>query len=224
MSENYLILTETDKIILNSYNTLIDHLGNYLGDGYEIILHSLENLDQSVINIYNSDYSNRKVGSPITDLALSMLETLNTEGTEPPLTYFNINQSGTRMKSCTIPVKGENDRIIGLICMNFYMNTTIEMMLKKLSPLDQMMIENQPITETYSDTSEELICRTVKRVQQEIFQNSAISQQNKNKEIIKNLNDKGIFNLKDGVIQAADTLGISKNTVYMHLRKLKTKK
>ena len=45
---NYLTLTETDKTILESYKTVLDGLAEYLGDGYELILHSLENLEHSV--------------------------------------------------------------------------------------------------------------------------------------------------------------------------------
>lgn len=222
--EMFLTLTETDKAILNSYNTLINHLGDYLGEGYEIILHSLETLDNSVINIYNGHYSNRVVGSPITELALSMIATLNGEGSDHPLTYFNTSKSGTRMKSCTIPIKGENDRIIGLVCMNFYMNISIETFVSQLTNVKNYdhPQEVKPAVESYSQTSSELLVEAVKNVESQVINDATISQQNKNGEIIRLLNDKGIFNLKDSVVEVADLLHISKNTVYMHLRKLKS--
>ena len=44
----YLALSDTDRKILESYRTMIPNLGEYLGEGYEIILHSLENLQHSV--------------------------------------------------------------------------------------------------------------------------------------------------------------------------------
>ena len=43
---------------------------------------------------------------------------------------------------------------------------------------------------------------------------------NKNKEIVAILYQKGIFNLKDSVITIANHLGISKNTAYMHIRNM----
>ncbi len=46
------------------------------------------------------------------------------------------------------------------------------------------------------------------------------SSSNKNKEIVSILYQKGIFNLKDSVVTIADHLGISKNTVYMHIRNM----
>lgn len=43
----------------------------------------------------------------------------------------------------------------------------------------------------------------------------------RNREIVSKLYASGIFNIKDAVIQVADCLNISKNTVYLHLRHCK---
>lgn len=73
MDTPFIELTPTDRQILNSYAHMLDGLGAYLGEGYELVLHSLESLDHSVIKIINGHYTSRKEGSPITDLALKML-------------------------------------------------------------------------------------------------------------------------------------------------------
>ena len=46
-------LTKTEKEILETYKVLAKGLADYLGEGYEIILHNLEDLDHSVIAIFN---------------------------------------------------------------------------------------------------------------------------------------------------------------------------
>ena len=53
MGRNYITLTATDNLILESYKVMIDGMAEYLGEGYEIILHSLQNLDKSVVKIIN---------------------------------------------------------------------------------------------------------------------------------------------------------------------------
>ena len=63
------MFTETDFRILDSYKSVLDGLAAYLGDGYEIVLHSLHDLDHSVIKIINGHYTGRREGFPITDLA-----------------------------------------------------------------------------------------------------------------------------------------------------------
>ena len=59
MDNSFLKLTITDRKILNSYALLLDGLGAYLGDGYELVLHSLESLDHSVIKIIIGHYTGR---------------------------------------------------------------------------------------------------------------------------------------------------------------------
>ena len=53
-------LTEVDREILRSYQYMLDGLALYLGDSYEIVLHSLEELSHSVIKIINGHYTKRE--------------------------------------------------------------------------------------------------------------------------------------------------------------------
>ena len=85
-SKKTMFFTRMDRMVLESYKTLCEGLANYLGDGYEIVLHSLENYDNSVIKIINGYYTGRKEGAPITDLALHMLEDIR-RGVEPNEAY-----------------------------------------------------------------------------------------------------------------------------------------
>ena len=74
-------LTLVDRAILESYKEVAEGLSDYLGEGYEIVLHSLESLESSVIKIINGYHTGRKEGAPITDLALKMLEEIrNSDG------------------------------------------------------------------------------------------------------------------------------------------------
>ena len=109
MSPKYISLTATDKQILESYKIMIDGMAEYMGEGYEIILHSLQNLDRSVIKIINGHYTGREEGAPITDLALSMLSKIAESKEIKSLCYFTKDKAGVTLKSTTIPIVGEND-------------------------------------------------------------------------------------------------------------------
>lgn len=114
-------LTKTDRLILESYASMIDGLSAYLGSPYEISLHSLEDYHHSVIKICNGYHSGRTVGAPITNLALNMLKRVNDSDFSAIgeyTSYSVINDSGEHLKSSTIPVFGENHRLIGLLCIN----------------------------------------------------------------------------------------------------------
>lgn len=221
----YLILSDTDKKILESYKIMIPNLGEYLGDGYEIILHSLENLHHSVIANVNGHYSGRANGAPITDFALSMLAKLEHDKDHSSFCYMNRSKTGVPLRSSTLPILGENQRIIGLICINFYTNIPFSQILSKfqVSP-SSIPLAPEEIRENFAENTDELIESVLVEVKERIFNDSTISSPNKNKRIIEELYTKGIFNIKDAVIKVAGLLGISKNTVYMHIRNANSEK
>lgn len=223
--KTYLALSDTDRKILESYRTMIPNLGEYLGEGYEIILHSLENLQHSVIANVNGHYSGRANGAPITDFALSMLARLEHDKNHSSFCYMNHSKTGVPLRSSTIPIMGENQRIIGLICINFYTNISISQLISKFQiPESSAQPEPGEIRENFAGNTDELIENVLGETKQRILNDSSISSQNKNKRIVEELYAKGIFNIKDAVIKVAGLLGISKNTVYMHIRNANTDK
>lgn len=216
-------LTKNDKIILESYKQTVYGLSKYLGNAYELVLHSLEDLDHSVILIINGHHTGRKEGSPITDLALSMLDKIqeNNNLDDMGITYFATNKHGDLMRSSTIAVKGENDRIIALLCINFYMNTPFSTILETYNTVPEQ--GKTPENEKFMNSSEALIRESIGAVTEDVMMEQQISASNKNKEIVYRLYKEGLFKLKVSVPIVAEMLNISKNTVYMHLRNFKAK-
>lgn len=212
-------LSETDHKILESYKTVLDGLADYLGEGFEFVLHSLHDLDRSVIKIINGQYTGRREGSPITDLALSMLAKVEEQGDTGHISYFNRNKKGEPLKSATIVIRGEGGKAIGLLCINFYMNTPLFDVLHTFLPQASGLRETT-VAENYVEEVDDLIAEAVAEASTKIRRDATISNTNKNKEIVGLLYHKGIFNLKDAVVKVADQMGISKNTVYMHVRNL----
>lgn len=221
MNDKYnkpLILTATDKAILKSYSLLCDGLSDYLGSGYEIVLHSLENYEHSAIRVLNGHHTGRSEGAPITDLALHMLEQFCQHGELNHHSYSGKNKKGEPLHSTTIAVRGENGRIIGLLCMNFNMNTPFYQIAANHFLQDTQQKPDIHAQENFVDSSADLITEMVSQVKAAVYSDPGVSAQNKNKEIIHRLAEKHLFQLKDSVNQCADILGISRNTVYLHLR------
>ena len=212
-------LTPADRMILESYKTMAEGLSDYLGSGYEIVLHSLENLDRSVIKILNGYHTGRREGAPITDLALEMLSRIKETGGDPPyISYFTKNKRDEPLKSTTIAIHGERGRVIGLMCLNFYLNTPLADVISSLTPRQHQPPESIP--EIFSDNIGDVIDATVRQVKEQVCANEKIPANLKNRAIVSELYEKGIFSLKDSVVRTAELLSISKNTVYLHLRNL----
>ncbi len=213
-------LSIVDRTILDSYKVMMDGLADYLGIGYEMVLHSLEDYDCSVIKVINGHYSGRSEGAPITNLALEMLSMIKEDSNSTSLTYFTRSKKGVPLRSTTIPIMGENKRIIGLLCMNFYMDTPLNLVLDQFNNNNN---GNSQISETFATDIDELIISAVEEARGRILNDITVSAVDKNKEIVALLYEKGIFSLKDSVVKVADNLGLSKNTVYMHIRNLSKK-
>ena len=214
----YAKLTLVDHTILESYKSMLDGLSDFIGPGYEIVLHSLENLDRSAIKVINGHYTGRKEGAPITDLALDMLSMIKKSGdNHKSMTYINRGKSGMPIRSTTIPICGSKDKLIGLLCINFYMDLPLSTYLDSMFKVTG---DQKDIVETFASNTDELILSTLEAARAEVFNDSQILSANKNKEIITILFHKNIFNLKDAVVKVGEGLGISKNTVYLHLRNL----
>jgi yheO domain-containing protein len=212
-------LTKTDKFIMDSYSSMIEGLSAYLGSAYEISLHSLEDYNHSVVKIMNGYHSGRSAGAPLTDLALNMLKRITDQGlsaTESYTAYNAINSAGEHLKSSTIPVIGENGRVIGILCINFYMDSPLSEILQSLTGGNSARTEHEHFASTTTDT----ISEAVKDARSQVMLNSNIPAVNKNKELIRILYEEGIFRIKDSVVEVANALSISKNTVYLHLRSI----
>ena len=219
MKQKPISLSKGDIAILESYKIMAEGLANYLGDGYEIVVHSLGNLEHSVLKIINGHHTGRKEGSPITDLGLSMIKTISERTHEKYLAYFNKTTKGDPLKSTSIAIIGEKGNIIGLFCLNFYLNTSLASLLEGFNT-ENNDYHHSAFSESFVENVDELLKISLKEASDKIYSDRSISTSNKNKEIITSLYEKGIFNFKDAVIKIADMMGISKNTVYMHIRNI----
>jgi len=211
-------LTIIDNMILESYKNLMNGLAEYLGDGYELVLHSLEDVDKSVIKIINGYHTGRKEGAPITDMALRMLTQIQEKPNKGSVSYFTKNNKGQPLKSSTIAIYGEAEKVIGLFCINFYLKTPFSDILSSYIP--EMQTQSYSV-ENFVESVPDLIDNAVSEAKTLVIQDQTISPSLKNKHIVTLLNNQGIFKLKNAVEIVAQHLKISPNTVYLHLRSLK---
>lgn len=207
------ILTQTEKQLIENYHTLCRGLTAFLGEGYEVVLYQLENSGYIAQQDGDKDISslNKLIPKPI-------LEKFYLQ-TEDAITFFAQDSRGEPVKSSAICIRGENHQIIGFLCLNFYLSTSSWSIMKGF-------ISDMPVQPAYPSESvvtdvAQVLTQAISEIRPEVIADTTVSASNKNKEIIARLSAMGIFNLKDSVIQCAKIMGISKNTVYMHIRNMK---
>ncbi|MFV0380878.1 MAG: transcriptional regulator [Breznakia sp.] len=212
-------LSVTDRIILNSYRSVVDGLANYLGIGYEVVLHSLEDYEKSVVKLMNAQPSGRKTGIAFHESALSILERIEEANAGGYLSYETKNKKGRAMRSSSMIIYGERKRAIGLVCIHFYLDTP----LLKSFPfftlngnginVDSPLFNSNDVNAFIHQAYDKALCK--------VIDDDTIATTLKNKMIIQNLYEQGIFDMKDAVIKVSEIMNLSKNTVYMHLRTIK---
>ena len=163
--------------------------------------------------------SGRKEGAPITDLALHMLEDIRHNNGKDYIAYYSKNKKGEPMHSTTIAIRSENAKIVGLLCINFYLNTPLASVINTLMKTDDGA--NVGREENFADSPSQLVGDTIAETKRVVMADADIAVHDKNKEIIARLYSKGFFKLKNSVVECAEALGISKNTVYLHIRSCK---
>ena len=182
------------------------------------MLHSLEDVERSVVKIINGNHTGRTTGAPITDLALSMLSRIENENRPGYISYFSKNKKGEPLKAATISIRGVGGRIIGLLCINIYLNTPLSQLLNALGSSTQ---QSPAVTETFAENTQELVVQSAEQARAQVMADGNILPSNKNREIVALLHRWNIFKIKDSVLLTAQTLDISPNTVYLHLRNIR---
>ncbi|ATA20191.1 helix-turn-helix transcriptional regulator [Gibbsiella quercinecans] len=211
--------SQTDHEILKSYESVVDGLAMLIGSYCEIVLHSLEDLKCSAVRIANGEHTGRKIGSPITDLALRMLHDMAGDDSSVSKTYFTRAKSGALMKSVTIAIRNREQRVIGLLCINMNLDVPFSQVMQTFMPPQTQ--EEVPSPVNFASSVDELVAQTLEFTIEEVNADRNVSNNVKNRQVVLNLYEKGIFDIKDAINQVADRLNISKHTVYLYIRQFK---
>ncbi|EKY3917485.1 PAS domain-containing protein [Enterobacter hormaechei] len=212
-------LSDKDHEFMRSYYRLAEMVADLIGPHCEVVLHSFENLDESVVKIVNGHHTGRGVGSPITDMGLKMLRLFIQTGEVNSKSYFTRNKNGELLKSTTSVLAGNNNTPIGLFCVNINLSVPFPELIKTLMP------DNSPLAvvmEHFSSNSQDVIHQATERAINEVDCDASVNKKTRNKAIVFLLFENGIFELKESAGIVSDMLGISRHAVYKYLREFKS--
>ncbi|MGL4473447.1 MAG: helix-turn-helix transcriptional regulator [Shewanella sp.] len=208
-------LSQSDFDILAALENVVDGIAAMYGKHTEVVLHSLDASDPSVIKIANGHVTGREVGAPITNLALLKLKT----GQDISNSYMSQTVNGKTLRSITTVIRNKHNRAIGLLCINSDMDAPMQEVLRAMLP--DCSHDSAPTQEVFARNIDEALHSTIDGVNLEVKNNPAIPPSKKSREIVFHLHELGIFELKDSAQVAASRLDISVHTIYRYLREIK---
>ena len=220
MSVKQVRFCDEDRECLSNYFRLADTIADLIGPYCEVVIHSFESLENSVVKIVNGHHTGREIGSPITDLGLRMWSTFEKTGEVSPKSYFTNAADGSLLKSTTCILAGPDKKPIGMLCINMNLSFPFPEIVKTLMP--QCNAPQTLVSETFSNNANDVIQQALSAAIQEVDQDETVSPKGYNKAIVRNLFDNGVFELKETTTQVSEQLGISRQAVYKFIREFKS--
>jgi predicted transcriptional regulator YheO len=212
-------LNNKDETILHAIEPIVEGIAKLFGSNCEVVLHSLADLQHSIIKIENGWITGRKVGFPLTDLGLKILKDVNSLESDITESYYTKTKDGKMLKSVTVLIRNAQGKPIGFLCINIDLSAPIFETLLSFLPTE--LTVNTPehfVTNVY-----EMINDALDKVISEINKRESIPNSDKNKLIVFELYKKGIFNVKEAVDLIAQRIGVSRYTIYNYIREAKIK-
>jgi len=206
-----------------SYIQLVDFLGVCFGENTEVILHSFEDFDHSVIAIYNGYISGRAIGAPLTAFAMSKLKDKGKEGPPYYLNYRGVAKNNNALRSNSFFILDKQGDPRGMLCINIDVSKYQEIaeMMNKLAFMPSLVTDEKiEDVEFFQVSPQDMINNTIN----EVTQTTVIAPErltiDEKIEIIRRLNTEKFFLIKGSVSHVATSMKISDATVYRYLSKL----
>lgn len=215
--------------IRDNFINLTEFLGHVLGSDYEIVFHDLTDPAHSIKAIANGHISGRKIGAPLTNVALSVIKDESYKEKDYRADDKGISASGHELRSNTFYIKSE-DQLIGMLCINFddsrYRAAAEQIMnltrgIPNLSAETENNENTTVITENYGASPEVVTADAINHEIEKLGVSADRLTQEEKMKIIAALDNQGIFLFKGVVKDVALALHCSQASVYRYMSQLK---
>lgn len=193
---------------------ICDAIAMLWGPGCEVVLHDFANLDRSVVHVAGN-VTGRAVGSPLTDLGLQVLTSGQVD--QDILVYHSKAPNGTLLKSVSVLLRAApRGRIVGALCIN----VDIEHLNKAREAINHLISipAGEPLEERYPADPRDMLQTLIQDILDERGWISADLSREQRLETIRALEQRGAFAYRSAPSTIAETLGISRYTVYNYLK------
>jgi len=216
--------------ILQPYIELVNFLGQALGSNCEVVLHDLTDPDNSIIAIANGHISDRKIGGPSTDLVLKIMKEGLTENKTFIANYSARIKNDGLCRSSSFFIRNEQNRIEGVLCVNVDISKFVEarkVLDSLINSEDSLCVpakkgsEPFEVFEHLQSSIDEVLTAMIDSVLNKYEIAPTRMSLDEKIEVVKHLNEKGLFLLKGGLSELAKRLHVSEPTIYRYHNKIK---
>lgn len=217
---------KTKNSLIKELSAVMEALSSVTGQHMEVVLHDLERPEASVLRIVNGHVSGRQVGSsllegPENDMGFTGLlgQEVPAEKTEPAVytNYRTVGPQGRPLRSSTVLFRDESGKATLSLCFNADYSE-VDVAREALSRL----MPAQPVSAEGGEAGLESRMHEIIRACIPPSGQVRVGATKKEKvEIVRQMQEKGLFIVRGGVEMAARVLGVTRYTVYNYLDEIK---
>ena len=212
--------------VLENYVAVANMIADTFGDHCEVILHDFSIPQNSVVYIRNNVVTNRQVGQSFTEYFVKDVLLSRKFRDDVSSNYIMKGANGQTIKSSTVLIRDQSEKVVGSLCVNIDISYMKDLMEKFVS----MMGIEEPEKEPEEEKEEVAVLPNIQEIVDDIIEHT-IGDQNIDEmsrdqkiDLIRFMNDKGLFLIKGAADKVAERMNISKVTVYSYLDEIRKTK
>lgn len=196
---------------------LTHSLAGTVGSICEVVLHDFSLTEHSIIAIENGHVTGRKAGDSFGVFGLQVLRDLPKEDL---INYRTITKDGRQLRSSSVYLRDENGEMFGALCVNIDLTGILKAqeVIEGLTATPKGTIDEG--FETSVDEALDLLIREAIRLTGKEV--SKMDREDKVR-VIAFLESKGAFLIRYSIDRVAESLSVSKFTVYNYLEEFKSR-
>jgi predicted transcriptional regulator YheO len=211
-------MDKKNQDILTHYIKVGEVVAEMFSPYLEVIVHDLTNPNQSIIAIFNSHITGRKIGDGTSDIGYKKL---SNELPDKIVNYSNKSPSGVELKSSSLTIRNDNNKIIGSMGFNFDLSHFVN--IREFIDLFSKSVEMEELPK-----KEEFFMWSIKtEIQQALnkylmmnkLQSKVLTRDDKLK-VISYMKNKGYISKKGAKTIISELLAISRPTLYKYLKEI----
>ena len=202
----------TADAILSALRPVIDGLAATFGPTCEVVLHDYRQGEQSVVAVAGA-VTGRQVGGALSEIGLAVLAQGDTAGND--INYMTRTPDGRLIKSSTMPLRDGAGHVFGALCVNVDV-TALRQAGDLLTALAGTSPAQVPAT-TFSDDFDDVVDALIRAEEVARGMPAAALTRPQRLALLRVLDRRGIFTVRNAVPRLAERLGVSRSAVYADL-------
>lgn len=206
--------------ILKNYFVIADAIAGTFGSQCEVVVHDLSQPVSSVVHVANGLVTGRRIGQSFDHLVKQVLLNKKFKG-DRMINYMFVTPEGKKIKSSSALIRDGKGEVLGMLCINYDISACQAMQ----SQLNAFLSVEENDSEPEEDVDQNVMA-VIDELMLKIIGNVDVKNISRKRsvEIIKFMDEKGIFLVKGAMDKVAALMGVSKVTIYSYLDEAKGKR